>query len=117
MVLANHLCPHLPASVSRCSGIVNADLIAAGLSPLAPKLQLQAASRLMLAEIESHIQARQSFAFETTLSGQAHLRLIRRLRDTGWRVEVIYLAFPSVELTILRVAERVVQGGDDVPPL
>jgi predicted ABC-type ATPase len=33
----------------------NADLIAAGLSPLAPQQQLQAASRLMLAEIEGHI--------------------------------------------------------------
>ena len=36
----------------------NADLIAAGLSPLAPQQQLTAASRLMLQEIESHTQAR-----------------------------------------------------------
>ena len=62
---------------------VNADLIAAGLSPLAPQQQLQAASRLMLAEIESHIQNRRSFAFETTLSCRGYLRLIRRLRAAG----------------------------------
>lgn len=94
---------------------VNADLIAAGLSPLAPQRQLQAASRLMLAEIESHIQAKRNFAFETTLSGRGYLRLIRRLRDAGWRVELIYLALPSVEISILRVAERVAHGGHDVP--
>lgn len=94
---------------------VNADLIAAGLSPLAPQRQLQAASRLMLAEIESHIRARQSFAFETTLSGRGYLRLIRRLRDAGWRVELIYLALPSLQVSILRVAERVAHGGHDVP--
>jgi len=94
---------------------VNADLIAAGLSPLAPQRQLQAASRLMLAEIEGHIQAKRDFAFETTLSGRGYLRLIRRLRDAGWRVELIYLALPSVEISILRVAERVAHGGHDVP--
>jgi predicted ABC-type ATPase len=89
---------------------VNADLIAAGLSPLAPQQQLQAASRLMLSEIESHIRMRQSFAFETTLSGRGRLRLIRWLSAAGWRVELIYLALPSVDLSILRVAERVANG-------
>ncbi|MFN9692332.1 MAG: zeta toxin family protein [Synechococcaceae cyanobacterium] len=94
---------------------VNADLIAAGLSPLAPQQQLVAASRLMLKEIDSHVQARRSFAFETTLSGRGYLQLIRRLRAAGWRVELVYLALPSVELSILRVAERVAHGGHDVP--
>lgn len=94
---------------------VNADLIAAGLSPLAPQLQLLAASRLMLAEIEGHVAAARSFAFETTLSGRGYLRLIQRLRSRGWRVELIYLALPSLELSILRVAERVAHGGHDVP--
>jgi hypothetical protein len=73
---------------------VNADLIAAGLSPLAPQQQQRAASRLMLSEIDSHIRAHQSFAFETTLSGRGYLRLIGRLRAAGWRVELIYLARP-----------------------
>ena len=40
---------------------VNADLIATGLSPLAPQRQLEAASRLMLAEIKSYILAKRSF--------------------------------------------------------
>jgi len=71
---------------------VNADLIAAGLSPLAPQQQLQAASLLMLLEIQSHIQVRRSFAFETTLSGRGYLRLIRRLRAAGWWVELVYLS-------------------------
>jgi predicted ABC-type ATPase len=94
---------------------VNADLIATGLSPLAPQQQLVAASRLMLKEIDSHIRAQRSFAFETTLSGRGYLQLIRRLRTAGWRVELVYLALPSVELSILRVAERVAHGGHNVP--
>jgi predicted ABC-type ATPase len=99
----------------KAQSFVNADLIAAGLSPLAPQQQLLAASRLLLKEIDNHIKARRSFAFETTLSGRGYLRLIQRLRAAGWRVELIFLALPSVELSILRVAERVAHGGHDVP--
>lgn len=94
---------------------VNANLIAAGLSPLAPQQQLLAASRLMLKEINSHIQTRRSFAFETTLSGRGYLQLIRRLRAAGWWVELVYLALPAVDLSILRVAERVAHGGHSAP--
>ncbi|WP_367027512.1 hypothetical protein ABZN20_09820 [Methylococcus sp. ANG] len=41
--------------VAHCRHFINADLIAAGLSPLAPELQLLAASRLFLGEIEACI--------------------------------------------------------------
>jgi predicted ABC-type ATPase len=101
---------YLPA-VASCSRFVNADLIAAGLSPLAPDRGLIAASRLFLKEIESAIAARADFALETTLAGRRHLRLVRRLRASDWRVELIYLALPTIEMSRLRVAERVAHGG------
>lgn len=94
---------------------VNADLIAAGLSPLAPERELMAASRLFLQEIESCIVQAEDFAFETTLSGRSYLKLVRRLRASGWRVELIYLALPSREMSRLRVAERVAHGGHNIP--
>ena len=93
------------------SNFVNADLIAAGLSPLAPHQQLIAASRLFLRQIERHISQGKDFAFETTLSGRGHLGLVRRLRAAGWYVELFYLALPNIELSRLRVAERVAHGG------
>ncbi|MCX7110378.1 MAG: zeta toxin family protein [Proteobacteria bacterium] len=105
---------YLP-EVAHCRSFVNADLIAAGLSPLDPEQQLLAASRLFLNEIEQHIRARRDFAFETTLSGRGYLRLIQRLRATGWRVELLYLALPKMEMSILRVAERVAHGGHSIP--
>lgn len=98
-----------------CRNFVNADLIAAGLSPLAPERELIAASRLFLSEIESYVAARENFSFETTLSGRAYLRLIKRLKREGWRVELIYLALPNVEMSRLRVAERVAHGGHSIP--
>jgi predicted ABC-type ATPase len=105
---------YLP-EVADCRRFVNADLIAAGLSPLAPERELAAASRLFLSELKAQIDARQDFGFETTLAGRGYLRLIHRLRADGWRVELIYLALPSVELSRLRVAERVRHGGHDIP--
>lgn len=105
---------YLP-DVAQCRHFVNADLIAAGLSPLAPERERVAASRIFLAEIDRHIQARRDFGFETTLAGRGYLRLIRRLKDAGWRIELIYLALPSAEMARVRVAERVSHGGHDIP--
>lgn len=94
---------------------VNADLIAAGLSPLAPEAELVQASRLFLGEIEACVHNRESFAFETTLAGRAYLRLIKRLKNEGWRVVLIYLALSDVAVSEQRVAERVRYGGHDIP--
>lgn len=105
---------YLP-KVAGCRSFVNADLIAAGMSPLAPERERVAASRIFLGEIERHVQARGDFGFETTLAGRGYLRLIRRLKATGWRVELIYLALPNVDMAKLRVAERVRHGGHDIP--
>lgn len=94
---------------------INADMIAAGLSPLDPDLQQAAASRLFLQQIEERILAGEDFAFETTLSGRAYLGLVERMQAGGWRVELIYLALPSVGMSKLRVAERFAHGGHNIP--
>ncbi len=101
--------------VAHCHNFVNADLIAAGLSPLSPEREWLAASRLFLREIEQYITVREDFAFETTLAGRTYLHLIRRLLADGWRVELYYLWLPSVQMSIERVAERVSHGGHDIP--
>ncbi len=85
------------------------------MSPLAPDQQLLAASRLFLGEIEHCIASKADFAFETTLSGKSYIKLMRRLQSDGWRIELIYLALPNVEMSLQRVAERVIHGGHDIP--
>ncbi len=101
--------------IANCHKFVNADLIAAGLSPLSPESELLPASRLFLKEIQTNIVLRKDFAFETTLSGRGYLRLIKRLKKEGWQVELLYLALPSVELSKMRVLERVEHGGHNIP--
>ena len=105
---------YLPQVVG-CTRFINADLIAAGLSPLAPERELMAASRIFLGEIEELIEEGESFAFETTLAGRVYLRLVERLKYSGWQIELIYLALPNVQMSELRVAERVAHGGHNIP--
>ena len=49
------------------------------------------------------------------LSGRSYLRLIDRLQREGWQVELIYLALPNAGMSKMRVAERVVHGGHNIP--
>jgi predicted ABC-type ATPase len=98
-----------------CPVFVNADLIAEGLSPLAPGSADVRAGRIMLEEISSHVHRRNSFAFETTLSGRRYARLIPGWQRIGYEVVLIFLRLPKVDLAIERVRERVRQGGHNVP--
>lgn len=104
------------SKVAQCARFINADLIAAGLSPLAPERNLLSASRIFLDEIKAAVEKRDDFAFETTLSGRGHIHLVEQLLNEGWKVELVYLALPSVEMSRLRVAERVSHGGHNISP-
>ncbi|MCE1249797.1 MAG: zeta toxin family protein, partial [Comamonadaceae bacterium] len=108
---AREFLPHEAA----CPVFVNADLIAAGLSPFDVEAAALQAGRLMLQELERHFQARRSFAFETTLSGRTWLRHIGRWQAAGYRVELIFLRLKSADEAVARVQQRVLQGGHDIP--
>ena len=98
-----------------CPVFVNADLIAAGLSPFAPERAAIQAGRLMLQAIQQHVAKRTSFAFETTLSGLGYARQIPLWRRLGYFVSLYFLSLPSAAIAVRRVAQRVRQGGHDVP--
>ena len=97
-----------------CPSFVNADLIAAGLSPFTPEQAAFRAGRLMLKEIRGYVGRMESFAFETTLSGRIYARHIRQWQKTGYRIKLIFLRLPDVEIAVKRVRIRVAQGGHDV---
>lgn len=93
----------------------NADLIAAGLSPFDPGRAAIQAGRLMLRQIEEHVERGEDFAFETTLAGRGYARAIPHWRERGYRVALLFLALPSPEYAVARVRMRVSQGGHAVP--
>ncbi|MBS3919854.1 MAG: zeta toxin family protein [Deltaproteobacteria bacterium] len=99
---------------AECPFFVNADLIAAGLSPFAPGDAEIRAGRVMLQEIASHVRRRESFAFETTLSGRRYAREIPRWQSLGYRVKLVFLYLVDVAIAIERVRVRVKQGGHHI---
>ena len=94
---------------------VNADLLAAGLSPLNPQLAALSAGRLFLTELDRLAKAREDFAFESTLSGLSYLSRIKHWKADDYRIEIVFLRLASVQLALRRITARVKQGGHHVP--
>ena len=69
----------------------------------------------MLQELETCVSRAESFAFETTLAGLGYVRHIKKWRALGYRTTLFFLALPDADAAIARVAERVRQGGHDIP--
>ena len=78
---------YLPVEVG-ITTFINADLIAAGLSPFAPELAARRAGRLMLEEIDRCGAAGMDLAFETTLAGKGYLKRIEHWRRAGYRIKL-----------------------------
>lgn len=94
---------------------INADYIAAGLSPFAPEMVAVRAGKIMLEEVQACFQRGENFAIETTLSGKGYLKHIRRWQEAGYKVDLIFLSLKDVSISIDRVARRVLQGGHNIP--
>jgi len=98
-----------------CDEFLNADLIAAGLSPFAPERQNLAASEIFLKRLARLEQENRSFAIETTLAGLSYRPRINRWKQLGFNVSLLFLWLPSADFAVSRVAERVAQGGHSIP--
>jgi predicted ABC-type ATPase len=100
---------------AQCPTFVNADLIAAGLSPFRPELAAMRAGRLMLELIGDLVARGESFAFETTLADRGYVRRIAEWQRVGYHVTVLFLSLPSADAAIRRVRWRITQGGHAIP--
>ncbi len=104
----------LPAEAAM-ENFLNADLIAAGLSPFAPEKVAIEASKILLDRVHECLRKGESFALESTLSGKSHFRLLQRAKSESYRVVLHFLSLPNVELAQERVRQRVRQGGHHIP--
>jgi predicted ABC-type ATPase len=100
---------------AECSNFINADLIALGLSPFSPRTAAIKAGKLVLEQIHQFADNGVDFAFETTLAGKLYVNLFRLLKAKGYKIHLFFLWVPGADLAILRVKNRVAQGGHDVP--
>ena len=98
-----------------CPTFLNADLIAAGLSPFEPEKANIAAMRLMVDRIRECVEHHQDFAVESTLAGRTYANLIRQWKQVGYIVKIVFLRLDSPEMAVARVQHRVRMGGHNIP--
>ena len=94
---------------------INADEIAKTLKPGGTKSVERQAAEIALKLIADKIAQQESFIFETTLSSQQSIRLMRDAKAAGYNVDLYYVILDTVERNIERVKFRVALGGHDIP--
>lgn len=98
-----------------CREFVNADNIAAGLSPFNPEGVAFEAGRIMLQRIRFLLAGKEDFAFETTLAAKSYASLISEAQSEGYSVTLAFFWLPSFTMAIERVKQRVSEGGHHIP--
>ncbi|MBO7597842.1 MAG: zeta toxin family protein [Bacteroidales bacterium] len=101
--------------IFECKEFVNADEIAKGLSPFNPESVAIQAGKLMLERINYLLTQNDSFAIETTLSTKSYQNLVLQAHEKGFYVQLLYFWLPSPEFATARVAQRVKEGGHNIP--
>jgi len=101
--------------ILNCKEFVNADNIAAGISPLNPESVAIEAGRIMLNRVAILMDEYVDFALETTLSTRSYVSLVKKSQQMGYVVTLLYFWLASPEMAFERVAKRVSEGGHDIP--
>lgn len=94
---------------------VNADLIAAEISGKPGTPGDVNAGRLLIQRLEGLEKAGSDFAFETTLATRILAERVKRWKEVGYQVHLLYFWLPSPDMAVERVAQRVRTGGHNVP--
>lgn len=98
-----------------CKEFVNADNIAAGISPFNPESVAVEAGRLMLSRIRELMEDGVDFAFETTLATRSYVSLVRKAKEIGYKVTLLFIWLDSPATAMRRVSDRVAKGGHSIP--
>ncbi|WDF78896.1 zeta toxin family protein [Mucilaginibacter sp. KACC 22773] len=98
-----------------CYEFVNADNIAAGISPFSPESVALGAGRIMLQRIDELLKQKVDFAIETTLSTRSYVSMIKKVQQNGYNVTPLYFWLKSPQMAMQRVALRVSEGGHNIP--
>ena len=98
-----------------CREFVNADEIARGLSPFNPRNVTIEAGRLMIQRINELLGRDETFAVETTLATKSYVNLVHQAQSRGYVATIVFFWLRTPELALQRVAERVSNGGHDIP--
>ncbi len=95
--------------------VIDPDQEARLFRPDAPEAAAIVGGRQAIKRARAYVANNESFAAETTLSGNTYLRIMAEVKQKGWQVNLIYIGIDNVQTSVERVAQRVAQGGHNVP--
>ena len=64
---------------------------------------------------EEHVAELKDFCFETVMSTDRNLKLLKKAKDKGYFIKCVYIITALAEINIMRVHQRTLQGGHGVP--
>lgn len=73
------------------------------------------AAQLAEKQREEHVEHMEEFCFETVLSTERNLRLLKKAKERGYFIRCYYVLTADPMINVLRVKSRVESGGHDVP--
>lgn len=98
-----------------CEEYINADAIAAALSPFQPEEYSIQAGRLMLKQLDLLSDQKKDFAFETTMASRSFVPFLKHCKTLGYTINLLFVYLENVELAKERVKLRVASGGHNIP--
>ncbi len=96
---------------------INADEIAKSYDPNDISKYKVKAGKEFFRQLELNLNENKSFMIESTLSGRYLKDVIIKAKERGFKVVLIYIFLESEIENILRVKNRVLNGGHDVPEI
>lgn len=73
------------------------------------------AAELAEGQRETHLQNMEDFCFETVMSTERNIKLLRRAKEKGYFIRCYYILTADPMINVFRVQTRVEVGGHDVP--
>ena len=73
------------------------------------------AGKIFFTQFKERLKLNKSFIIETTLSGKYLINYIKKAQVLGYKISLIYLFLENPDANILRVKNRVLNGGHHIP--
>lgn len=95
--------------------LVNADLIAKELFPEAPEVHSYQAMLIVEQLRDNLLHDGRSFCFETVFSHPSKVDFVGKAKALGYQIILVMIHLEPASLNKARIAQRVEEGGHDVP--
>jgi len=94
---------------------INADILANYLYPDAPELHSYDAAVIASHMRTQLLQEERTFCFETVFSHPSKIDFVAQAKTMGYEIILVYIHLQNASLNQARVAQRVSEGGHNVP--